>query len=152
MNTNNEQVMQIMREVYSELDGSGDIAINPAVVAARTMGRLDPDDVTPPLVGYLAVLEMRQLARAICRRVSCTLDTASSAPQPELFDGELQRRYPALRNDEEVYVLREAMTLQERRAVAARLRSEGKSKMEHARALDAETNALVQAGVLAEAA
>lgn len=145
MNTNTtEQVMQILREVYDELDGTGDIEINPALIAARTLKRIDPDSESPVLVGWMAVLEMRQMARSLCRRVSCIAESASV--QSELFDGQLQRRYPALRGGEEIYVLRECMTIAERRIMAARLYAEGESKIKHAQALDAETDKLEQAG------
>lgn len=149
--THTEQVQQIMRDVYDALDNTGDVEVNPKLVAARTLDRLDPEGIAPTLVGWTATLELRQMARAFCRRVSCVADLGASV-QSEMFDGQLQRRYPAVRNGEEVYVLREHMTLRERRQMSARLRSEAKAKSQHADALDAETDALLQLGEIAEAA
>lgn len=57
-----------------------------------------------------------------------------------------------VRASEEVYVLREHMTLDERRANVARLRAEAASKARHADALEAETEALLARGLLSAAA
>lgn len=70
-------------------------------------------------------------------------------PQEEVFDGRFQKRYPVERNGEDTYILRECMTVAERRENAARLRREGESKIAHGRALDAETDMLIADGVLA---
>lgn len=149
MNDLTEQLMQLLREEYAVLDGSGEVVVSPALVAARTMERLDSTSASPTLVAFAATLELRQLARSICRRVS-NLDDPSG--QGALFDGQLQRRYPAVRASEEVYVLREHMTLDERRANVARLRAEAASKARHADALEAETEALLARGLLSAAA
>lgn len=140
-----ERAMQVLREEYETLDGTGDAVIKPALLAARAIERIDPASDSPVLVSWLAVLQMRQMARSICRMVS-QIDDPSQAGQGALFDGQLQRRYPATRDSEEVYVLRERLTLAEREANSARLRAEGIAKIRHADALDAETHALMASG------
>lgn len=147
-----EQLMQALREEYDALDGDGEIAVSPALVAARTLQRLDRDGDSPTLVALAATLELRQLARAICRQASNLDDPSDQPGQGALFDGQLQRRYPAQRSGAEVYVLREHLTLDERRSNIARLRAEAASKMRHADALESETEGLVARGVLGCAA
>lgn len=146
-----EQLMQVLREEYSLLDGGGEIEVRPALVAARTFARLDADSESPTLVAYAATLELRQLARSVCRRAS-NLEDPAQVGQGALFDGQLQRRYPADRGGDESYVLREHMTVAERRANVSRLRAEASSKARHADALEAETEALLARGLLSEVA
>jgi hypothetical protein len=52
---------------------------------------------------------------------------------------QLLRRYPAIRDGEVVYVLREYLTLEERRENSERLRKEAAAKAAHADAIQAET-------------
>lgn len=146
-----ERAMQVLREEYEELDNAGEVIIKPALLAAHAIERIDPASDSPVLVSWLAVLQMRQMARSICRTVS-QLDDPSKAEQGALFDGQLQRRYPATREGEEVYVLRERLTLAERKANSARLRAESIAKARHADALDAETDALLAHGHFSDAA
>ncbi len=143
MSDQHEQVMQVLREEYSRLDTSGEIGVRPAQVASRAQARLDSSCSTPILVAYCSTMQLRQMARSVCRASSAVDDPSV---QGALFDGQLQRRYPAQRNGDEEYVLREHMTVEERRANSARLRAEAASKNRHADALDAETDALVAAG------
>jgi hypothetical protein len=150
MNDQTEQIMQVLREEYDALDAT-EATINPAHVAARALERLDPASGAPVLVSYAAVLQYRQMARSICRKIAMVDDPGADG-QSSLFDGQLQRRYPAHRSGEEVYVLREHLTLAGRRANSARLRAEAASKLQHANALDAETDALVARGYLSDAA
>jgi hypothetical protein len=58
----------------------------------------------------------------------------------------LLRRYPAERDGEEAYVLRDHLTLAERRQNVERLRREGKIGL--AQALEHETNDLISRGAL----
>lgn len=139
------QIMQILREEYTRLDDEGPVEIDPAHIAAATMNRLDPYGAAPPLIGWAATMELRQLARPLCRKAS-SVDEPLDAPQGALFDGQLQRRYPALRGGRETYVLREHLSLAERRENSARLMREGESKIRHARALDAETDEMESRG------
>jgi hypothetical protein len=140
-----EHVMQILREEYARLDDAGDVEIKPALLAANTQQRLDPNGLAPTLISYCAVLEMRQMARSICRQKSPTEDV-SIGSQSELFDGQLQRRYPASRNGDEVYVLREHLTLPERRSIEARMSAAARSLARHTDAFRAETETLLATG------
>jgi len=54
----------------------------------------------------------------------------------------LQRRYLVVRDGEEVSVLREHLTAQERRTLIEKFESEAKGKREHADTLAAETSVL----------
>lgn len=144
-----EQVMQIIREEYARIDDAGEISIKPALVAARARERIDPDATAPTLISYCAVLEMRQMARSVCRQRSPTDDVTIARSQGELFDGQLQRRYPAEREGEEVYVLREYLTLMERRVIERRMRAAAISLGRHCDAFAAETDALEAQGALA---
>ena len=54
-------------------------------------------------------------------------------PQPQL-----QHRYQVLRNGDECWVLREALTLEEREEIIARLRKKASADFNHAAALRAE--------------
>jgi hypothetical protein len=143
-----EQLLQVLRAEYAVLDGNGEIAVDEVLLASRAMTRVDPEKRSPSLSAWAATLELRQLGRAICRQ-SSGLDDPQNAGQSELFAG-LQRRYPALRDEKEVYVLREHLTLAERKANIARLRSEATSKLAHARALESETEELIKLGLLDE--
>jgi hypothetical protein len=57
---------------------------------------------------------------------------------------QLQPRYPAERQGEDTYVLRQSLTLDERRENIARLRREAGAKSAHADALEAETEQLMR--------
>jgi hypothetical protein len=149
--TQSDQVMQIMRAEYAVLDDAGDIIIKPSLLAARTKKKLDPDDRAPTLVAYCAVLELRQLARSLCRQRSPTEEISLSG-QVELFDGQLQKRYPAMREDEEGYVLRAHLTLHERRTIEARMSAAAVSLGRHVDAFRAETAEMLRSGAFAEAA
>lgn len=146
-----EQLMQHLRSAYDRLDNSGDIEVSPAVVADEVRRVIDPESESPTLLCYAAVLELRQMARSLCRKRTC-IDDDSAAEQQTLFDGQLQRRYPATRRGDEVYVLREYMTLDERIANISRLENEGRAKLRHADALRSETEALIARGILQQAA
>ncbi len=50
----------------------------------------------------------------------------------------LQDRYPVMRDGEEVYVLREHLTLEERREISAKLRAEAEADFYHAEVLRTE--------------
>lgn len=143
------QIRDILREEYDRLDAGGQVVVQPEIVAAAAVQRLDPGSGAPTLLSWAAVLELRQMARSICRDISC-MDDPSESAQGFLFAGELQRRYPAMRNGKEGYVLRENLTIAERDANSARLRAEAASKKAHADALDAETGDLLAKGFFEE--
>jgi hypothetical protein len=147
-----EQVTQILRQHYEALDERGEIEINPAMLAGAAYQQLDQQDHAPILVRYAAILELRQMARGLCRK-RIEEDAENAEHQPAgLFDSQLQPRYPAMRSGQETYVRREHLTLDERGINIARLRSEGAAKLRHANALQAETDALVAQGAFLVAA
>lgn len=146
-----QQVLQVLREVYVELDEQGEIEVRPAMLAEAVRRQIDPEGVSPVLMSYAGVLQLRQMARSVCRK-AINEDDEDGAGQAALFDGQLQRRYPAERNGEEVYVLRDHLSLDERRRNIFRLRAEASSKARHADALEAETEGLIARGVLLQAA
>lgn len=148
--TDTARLMDLLRAQYERLDDSGEIAVSPALLASKVMDAIDPDRSAPGMVTLAAHLELRQLARSICRQRA--EQEEGEAAQSTLFDDQLQKRYPATRGGEEVYILREYMTLPERAENISRLRREAASKSRHADALQAETDSLIAMGRLASAA
>lgn len=146
------QLTSLLQEKYHVLHGKKLIAISPKDLADEVYKAIDPKKISPLLVQMAAILELRQLARAVCRQRN--VESQQATEQSTLFD--LQPRYPATRTmgeeTEEVYVLREHLTVAERRENSSRLRVEGEAKMAHADALDAETDFLISTGKLAEEA
>lgn len=143
-----EQVMQILRNQYDKALRKDSDQINPAWLAAGAYEKMDPSTRAPILVRYTSSLQLRQMARGLCRKEHETQEAESE--QHEMF--ELQAYYPAQRNGEEVYVKRAELTLAERQANITRLRAEAESKSKHADALQAETDALMAKGYFAEQA
>lgn len=139
-----ERLVHTLAQTYMQLDEGREIAISPALVAQRAYAQIDPTQQAPPLARWAAILELRQMARAICRK-RIEEDDAPSR-QGQLFSGQLQQRYPARRNGQDMYVLREHLTLDERRHNIARLRSVVEAVSRHADALQSETDALLARG------
>ena len=133
-----EQAMQIVRKQFDLLDQDGDIAVSPSIVAAKAYEEIDPGTISPVLVQYTSILELRQLAREVCRKKYEDGDTELDKPQGEMFDGQLQGKYPVTRNEERVYVPRGQMTEQDYAYNVKRLRTEAVAKARHADALEAE--------------
>lgn len=145
-----DQVMQIVRKQFALLDQDGEMVVNPAVVAAHVYAELDAAAISPTLVQYTSVLELRQLARSVCRKKY--EDDDSAAVQVEMFDGALQPKYPAERNGERVYVPRAQMTVDEYNFNITRLRTEAMAKAKHADALQAERDERERLGHFAQSA
>ena len=145
-----EQLTSLIQSKYNALHNVGVVAISPADLAAKVFKDIDPRSNSPLLVQIAAVLELRQLARAVCRQRQN--DDERTAEQGSLFDFQLQPRYPASRTTdgvtEDVYVLRNYLTHKERTRNIARLRREAEAKMVHADAFQAETDLLVRLGKL----
>ena len=149
MMNDTEQLNQLIRERYNVLDDIETPVIHQNQLAEAVLKFIDPGSISPALVRHAAVLELRQLARAICRaRYEENQKQHEVEQSGDLFDFELQPRYPAQRDGDEAYVLRLHLTIDERRENSARLRSEAKTKLRHANALDAETDDLIRKGVL----
>lgn len=141
-----DQLTSLLREEYNLYDAVGKIEISPEDLAQAVYKRIDPRYVSPPLVQHAAILELKQLARGIC--ATRQLEDERNVEQGSLFDIQLQPRYPARRDNRDVYVLRAHLTLEERNENIARLRAEAEAKHAHADALQAETNMLLSQGKL----
>ena len=155
MDTTTEQLNALLYAKYRVLNDAKVIGISPKLLAEKVFDEIDPRSRSPLLVQGAAILELRQLARGICRDEHTKSQEVSESGS--LFDFQLQARYPATRaiegmdrEKEEVYVLREHLTVKERRQNSARLRGEANAKIAHADALDAETDAMVRSGKLHE--
>jgi hypothetical protein len=154
MESTTEQLTVILSRKYNALDEKGVVAISPADLASAAYSEIDPLGRAPWLVQIAAIAELRQLARAVCR--TRHLESERTSEQGSLFDFQLQPRYPAKRplvdgeTPEDVYVLREHLTKNERDKNILRLRREAEAKTVHADALQAETDYLIQAGRLSE--
>lgn len=144
------QAMDILSREYDRLNNAGAVEIRPDVLAQKAYRKIDTKKKAPPLAQWLAQLELRQMARLICRRHIDGYE--ESIDQGALFDGQLQPRYPATRNGEETYVKREFLALEERLNNVARLRKESIAKARHADALEAETDRLKAQGYFKNAA
>lgn len=146
-----ELLNELLRAKFNFLHDSGAVAISPASLATGVYAEIDPKKSAPMLVQLAAILELRQLGRGVCRHRH--IISEHEAEQSTLFDYALQDRYPALRSlngepAEECYVLREHLTAAERQKNIKRLRREADAKQMHADALEAETNHLIQNGLL----
>lgn len=145
-----EQLTEILRAEYNRLDELNAEAISPAQLAQHTYAVIDPGEVSPDLVQVAAILALKQMARAICRarNLKEQQEVEDLDRQDTLFDDDLQPRYPADREEDEVYVLRERLSYEERLIIIAKLRAEANAKLKHAEALEAETERLIRAGKL----
>lgn len=148
-----ERINDLIREQYNTLDEQNAIVISPASLARCVYENLDPKARSPIDVQFLAVLQLRQMARKIC----ASRNHEDETTQEPLFDGQLQPRYPTNRPDSAAetgydrgYVKREFLTLKERRAIIERLKLEATAKKTHAEALEAETAELLRRGILHE--
>jgi hypothetical protein len=112
-----------------------EVRINPTWVAHAAMLELDPLRAAPPLVYLAANLEMRQIARGLCRDLFEEGEVEEA--KDDLFP-DLQWRYPQprRRGEEPSYVLREYMDDRDIAFNVARLRSEAQAKLDHADALE----------------
>jgi len=120
-----------LQEVYDR--HKHEVRVSPAWLATETMITLDKEKLAPALVYLAAHLELRQLARELCR---AKWEPGDEIEQHELFP-DLQSRYPIVRarGEDPEYVLLDHMTLADCEAMIARLRAEASAKLEHARAL-----------------
>lgn len=141
-----KELTRIIAEQFQRLAEADKEEISPAILAASVYMEIDPASVAPDLVREAAILELKQLARAICRERQALAEFESESG--DLFDFRLQKRYPAERHGDDCYVLRECLTVDEREANAQRLEKEGAAKLAHADALRAETKKLMSVGVL----
>ena len=92
----------LIQEQYNLLDARKKTAIFPDELADFVYAEIDPEERSPKLVKWACILELRQLARAICRARACPDDPEDNA-QGLLFA--LQSRYPAERGGKPGYIL-----------------------------------------------
>ena len=78
------QLTSLIRRKYDILHDAGVIAISPADLATDVFNDIDPKKTSPMLVQMAAVLELRQLARGVCRQRH--IDSERDAEQGNLFD------------------------------------------------------------------
>lgn len=117
-------------------DRRSSIVIHPTWVATEAMLTLDPEHLAPELVRLGCHLQLRQIARELCRRKFEDAVGGESA-QHEMFP-ELQVRYPTARSarrEQPEYVLLEYMTEADVVYNVGRLRLEANAKNRHADAL-----------------
>lgn len=143
-----EKLIAITREKYDLFESQSKEAIVINELADAVYDEIDPSARASLLVHYSSLLQLRQYAAVVCRkRVGPERVNTSMVEQGTLFAG-LQPRYPVKRDGDEVYVLREKLTYEERMENSRRMRAEGQSKIAHADALDAETQKLIAQGQL----
>jgi hypothetical protein len=117
---------------------SAQVRINPAWIATEALKEIDPAGRSVDLVRVGCHLQLRQIARAACRKL---FETGEDADEPE-FAGfkDLQWRYPTARSKgepEPEYVLRDQMSDEDVAYNVRRLEREGRAKLAHADALRA---------------
>lgn len=130
-----KELMELVASIYEQR--KDEISVSPSWLAGEVLQALDPGSLAPPMVALAANLQLRQLARDICRKRN-EEDDSKAPEQHQLFPG-LQRRYPIKRtlNEEPQYVLLEHLSGEDIEFNVARLRLEGRAKLEHADALEA---------------
>jgi DNA repair photolyase len=104
--------------------------ISPGSVATEMMDRFRESD---PTVAYHCFLDFKAIARSFLRRLF--KDKEEQLEQEHLFGDLLQARYPAKREEEEVYARLDDLTDKEVIQNIERLKSEARSKNDHAVAL-----------------
>lgn len=104
--------------------------ISPSSVATEMLTRFRDSD---PTVTYHCFLDFKQIARGFLRRVF--REKEEKMEQQALFGGLLQARYPAKRNDDEVYARPDDLSDAEVLYNVKRLKNEARAKDDHAVAL-----------------
>lgn len=134
MNSSEQKLRIILLEIYE--NRSDEIRISPAWLATEAMNRLDSERRAPTLVYQAAHLQLRQIARGVCRHKFEGDD--GETEQSDLFP-QLQTRYPAAHSAdaEPEYVLLEHLVDDDVSYNVNRLRREGETKLHHADALEA---------------
>lgn len=133
--TGMDYVVHLIHTEYVKLDEAGATSISPSQLADAVYDSLDPEKVSPELVQFIAVLELRQLARAECGKQHHDAELDIEQQQSDLFEYRLQKRYPTPRNGEDVYTLLDDLSSDELEANELRLRHEADAKKRHADAL-----------------
>jgi hypothetical protein len=108
-------------------------------LARRVFAIIDPQSLSPGLVEHAAILELQQLARAICRRRFTEEEAAFE--NGRLFDFTLQSRYPSAPVEgveEHLYLPVSAMRPEDFDYNIERLLAESAAKSAHADRLRTE--------------
>jgi hypothetical protein len=117
-----------------------EVRVVPSWIATEALKEIDPSGRSHPLVRTGCHLQLRQIARAQCRKLFEDVESKDdSEPQFTGFK-ELQWRYPVAHCDDKAepeYVLLEHMTRRDVEYNVQRLRREGQAKLDHADALEA---------------
>jgi hypothetical protein len=115
------------------------VRINPSWIATEALQEIDPAGSSLELVRLGCHLQLRQIARSLCRKLFEDSDDDDGQPRFTGFDG-LQWRYPTARSKgkpDPEYVLRDRMSEDDIAFNVSRLRSEARAKLAHADALEA---------------
>lgn len=136
MNPTNE-LNDLLRVALCEY--SSDMPVSAEALADTAVRSIDPTDLSPRLIKWAGILELRQLARQILRREYGNESDIDNDAQYELFDS-LQDRYPGAGNNKGSYIPRDLMTIEDYEVNIARLRNEASAKLKHADALERELN------------
>lgn len=145
----NEILLRCVDEEKEEID------ISPEYIASRGMKIMNPKSTATQMVEWVAVLQLRQMARAILRKQF--EPTHKGHNNGDMFPV-LQPRYPVDVTYEEngettvttVYRERMHMSYEERQVMIVRLEKEATAKQQHADALRQETEQLMEQGYFAE--
>jgi len=132
-----QQLKAIIERVYERRRDQ--ISVNPSWLATEAMQEIDPEKKSPELAYRAAHLQLRQMARGLCRKQWEDDTEDSERDQHELFP-DLQRRYPTARSsgwEEPEYILLEHLTKRDVDYNVVRLRREGATKLRRADALEA---------------
>ena len=148
MKSTNDTLMNLVVSAIEDFSNSTDIEISPAKIARHCCEKIDPDNIAPVQKTLGFDFHIRQLAKQKLKSLHDPSIRASSMndQQLDLFERTLQNRYPARRQGEDMYVLREHLTLDERKKICDRLDKEATAKSKHARTLRAETEQLKKQG------
>lgn len=116
------------------------VRINPSWIATEALNEIDPANLSLSLVRIGCHLQLRQIARAQCRKLFGDEAGEERDPdEPEFAEfKELQWRYPAAHSkgqQEPEYVLLDHMSNSDVTYNVQRLRREGMAKLKHADAL-----------------
>ena len=135
MTNEQQKAREMLMKAYEKCQEQA--RVSPAWLANMVMKKLDPKRESNAIEYALAQMELRQMAREICR-VQFESDDESAIEQHELWPG-LQKRYPASRSTDKQdpeYVLLEQMSALDVKYNCRRLRSEAAAKEAHADRLE----------------
>jgi len=141
--TKNSQAAQleaIIDKVVLPLEEAGVDIISTGMVAKSVFDLIDPKTSSPELVQFTSTMHIKQAVRGrLAKRhdpVEVTEQKLSDGID-DLFGDSLQPYYPARREGERVYAVKEILTELEVEANCQRMEKAGHSLLDHARALRA---------------